>query len=130
MAEPRTKNIRTAKNIVLNNVCPNCERRIWEPGDTRKRSRLYSAPAWFRQMFKEMLNTWPLGEYYVHRCEVCGLTVAVFNKNRGFLADEAIVVYACSMLSVPLDTDTGCDGKGTCYDCEWKKTSPYYVQKG
>lgn len=121
--------IRTHKNIRLSNLCPHCERRLWQPGDKRKTKRVHWAPKWFRELFISKIGFYPLGTFYVTVCEVCRRGVAVFENIDGTVAEkfgiDAVVLYSCSLTSVPLGD---CRFKKSCYGCEYKK-SEYFVSK-
>lgn len=130
--------IREPKNLTLENTCPNCQRRIFLRGDQNRSKRRYSSPRWFRQMFKLTAGTYPLGVYRIVKCEVCNKKMAVFDNNRGVLAGEVIVLYACSLLGVPLepveedakDDPTmahmvSCADQDSCYACPLKKGADY-----
>jgi len=108
---------RAVENISLLDTCPSCSRRIWFKDETRSSRRRYSAPAWFRNLFQKQIGLYPLGTYYLDRCEVCGKTVAVFDKNKGVFTDKVIVLYACTLLDEPLGY---CYGTKTCYNCAFK----------
>ena len=122
--------LRTAKNISLADICPNCERRIWFKKEPRSSSRRYHAPKWFRDMFIQQAGRYNLGTYYLDRCEVCGKTVAVFDDNAGRFYDEVLVFYACTLLSVPLEPvrDLTCKNYNSCYGCSLKE-GQYYVKR-
>jgi hypothetical protein len=94
-------------------------------------------------MFKLTAGTYPLGVYRIVKCEVCNKKMAVFDNNRGVLAGEVIVLYACSLLGIPLPpikytekTEEGntleltatCAERDSCYACPLKK-GPDYVNK-
>lgn len=127
--------IREPQNLTLENTCPNCRRRVFFRGDQNRSKRRYSSPRWFRQMFKLTAGTYPLGVYRIVKCEVCNKKMAVFDNNRGVLAGEVVVLYACSLLGIPLEPvqdDTTrmveCSDQGSCYACPLKK-GPDYVNK-
>jgi DNA-directed RNA polymerase subunit RPC12/RpoP len=125
--------IRTPTNLTLDNICPNCRRRIFFKGDQNHSKRRYSAPRWFRQMFKLTAGTYPLGVYRVVKCEVCNKKMAVFDNNRGILANQVVVLYSCSLLGVSLEPvldpmildnkegiTVSCDDQNSCYACPLK----------
>lgn len=81
-------------------------------------------------MFKDKVGRYTLGTYYIDRCAVCGKNVAVYSDNKGMFYEDVIVMYACSMLSVPLEDIDGVSCENSiCYGCELKK-GEFYVHKG
>lgn len=118
--------IRSPSNIAIADTCPHCGRRIWFKEEPHKSARRYYGPKWFRDMFKQILGKYVLGTYYIAHCEVCGKSVAVFSDNSGMFYDEVVVLYACTLLSVPLDKEK-CE-ESICYGCELKK-GEFYVRK-
>jgi uncharacterized protein YlaI len=119
--------IRQAKNIRLDCVCPNCERRLWYTTGERSSSRRYFAPKWFRDLFIQALGRYNLGSYYLDKCEVCDRTVAVFDDNTGQFYGEVVVLYACTLLAVPLENDevASCAEQKSCYGCPLKSEDEY-----
>lgn len=78
-------------------------------------------------MFKAIAGTYPLGVYRIIKCEVCNKKMAVFDNNRGVMNGEIVVLYACSLLGVPLEEAEGvsCKDQSSCYACPLKKGAEY-----
>lgn len=123
---------RTPENVLIDNLCCGCQRRVWySTGEKYRGKRRYIPPKWFRDMFRVRVGTMPLGYYRVSRCEVCGKTMAIFDENFGALKNEVVVLFQCTLLSQPLEPYDGvkCEDRKSCYACPLKN-SPQYVQKG
>jgi hypothetical protein len=122
--------LRSPKNIVLQDTCPHCRKRVWYKGENREKKRVYFAPKWFRDFFKSTVGAYSLGTYYITRCEVCGKMVAVFNNNIGRFYDDVFVFYSCTLLAKPLPEADGirCEDQ-TCYGCPLKKGALYVKRK-
>jgi len=122
---------RSPENIILSEVCPHCERRIFIKGDSKKSKRTYIPPKWFRDMFKKRLGSFPLGYYRLVKCEICEKTLAMFDDNTGTLRDQVVVLYNCTLLSSPLQEQNGikCQDMKSCYGCPLKKKEELYVER-
>jgi hypothetical protein len=131
---------RVPENLTLSEECPSCHRRVFKKGDQNRSKRRYSAPRWFRQMFKMSAGTYPLGVYRIVKCEVCNKKMAIFDNNRGILSNQVVTLFACSLLGIPLEPmkvkleDSreahmmSCADLDSCYACPLKK-GPEYVYK-
>lgn len=122
---------RTPENVLIDNVCPSCHRRIWDGDEPALSKRRYIPPKWFREMFRTRIGTYPLGYYRLAKCEVCQKKMAIFDTNKGPLRDTLVVLFACTLLSYPLDDCAGisCEDLKSCYACPLKKNEQYVEKK-
>lgn len=103
-------------------LCPHCNRRIFyqdEPDIMYKTK--YSVPFAFHKIFKKTIGYYPLGRYYVHKCEICKRTLAVFSDCIRDFQGKMVVLYRCSLNDVPLDLES-CNQRVTCRGCKANRT--------
>lgn len=57
--------------------------------------------------------------------------MAIFDTNIGKLRDQVVVLYACTLLYLPLESKDGveCKDLKNCYNCPLKRSDEYVERK-
>jgi hypothetical protein len=97
----------------LDNICKFCGARIFAEKLPEKRH--YHVPPVVKDAWKAKFGKCPLGPFYKVHCEVCGKYMAVFDRPKGELAGENIVLFMCTFADCPAVEN--CKEYGNCYNC-------------
>ena len=100
----------------LDNLCKHCGNRIFN--DIKPEHRHYNAPSIVRVAWKDKIGSFPLGPFYKAKCEVCKKKMAIFDRPRGELKGQIIVLYECTFSDKPADDD--CDSYKSCVFIKYK----------
>ena len=106
----------------LDNLCPHCGRYIVKYGDGANKFR-YSTRKVYKDLWRKIYGSYPLGRFYKSKCPVCKRHLAVFEDlRRKELVDIGpIVLYLCTLSDRPFD-QTQCNNSSSCYKCGFLKT--------
>lgn len=100
--------------MLLSSFCPHCQKRKFYPEPDEWHRWL---PRTVKEAWKEALGSCPLGQYYVHVCEVCKRRIAVFDRNKKELEGRVVAFYQCSFTDKPYSAD--CASYESCYKCPY-----------
>ena len=100
----------------LANYCPYCNKRRYLVQEGVGRYR-YSPKKIYKDMWRDIFKTYPLGTFFKMRCELCKRNLAVFaeHKLKG-MEGRPIVLFLCSMADIPYDLDEF-NKQPSCYKC-------------